>query len=147
MHPKISLNGVYLDALTFFHIYAKAFDNMSLFIKKHSRIIFMYFLKSPCYDIPRFYNTKVNMSIREQFTEAQKTVKNLSKKPGCWDLLALYANFKQATDGDADGSRPSMTDCIARAKYDAWAALAGTQPEAAQQKYIELVDRLVKQDA
>lgn len=87
------------------------------------------------------------MSIREQFTEAQKTVKNLSKKPGSWDLLALYANFKQATDGDADGSRPSMTDFIARAKYDAWAALAGTQPEAAQQKYIELVDRLVKQDA
>lgn len=87
------------------------------------------------------------MNIHEQFAAAQMTVKNLSKKPGNLDLLALYANYKQATDGDADGHRPSMTDFIARAKYDAWAALAGTQPETAQQKYIELVNRLTEQDA
>ena len=86
------------------------------------------------------------MSIKEQFAAAQIAVKNLSEKPGNLDLLALYANFKQATDGDADGNRPSMTDFIARAKFDAWAALAGTQPEAAQQKYIVLVNRLVEQD-
>jgi acyl-CoA-binding protein len=87
------------------------------------------------------------MSISEQFAAAQVAVKNLSEKPGNLDLLALYANFKQATDGDAAGDRPGMTDFIARAKYDAWAALAGIAPEAAQQKYIELVNRLVEQDA
>ncbi|MBS1174602.1 MAG: acyl-CoA-binding protein [Burkholderiaceae bacterium] len=87
------------------------------------------------------------MSINEQFAAAQIAVKNLSEKPGNLDLLALYANFKQATDGDADGNRPNMTDFIARAKYDAWAALAGTAPEVAQEKYIELVNRLTGQDS
>jgi acyl-CoA-binding protein len=86
------------------------------------------------------------MNIHEQFAAAQIAVKNLSEKPGNLDLLALYANFKQATDGDADGNRPGMTDFIARAKYDAWVALTGTSKEAAQQKYIELVNRLIEQD-
>ena len=86
------------------------------------------------------------MSTLEQFNAAQAAVKTLSEKPGNLDLLALYANFKQGTDGDATGERPGMTDFIARAKFDAWAALAGTTQEAAQQKYIELVNRLVEQD-
>lgn len=61
------------------------------------------------------------------------------EKPGNLDLLALYANYKQATDGDADGNRPSMTDFIARAKYDAWAHWQEPSLKQRQQKYIELV--------
>ena len=86
------------------------------------------------------------MSISEQFAAAQVAVKNLSEKPGNLDLLALYANFKQGTDGDADGNRPGMTEFVARAKYDAWAALSGTSKEGAMQSYVDLVNRLVEQD-
>lgn len=85
-------------------------------------------------------------TITEQFEAAQLAVKSLSEKPGNFDLLALYANFKQATDGDADGNRPGMTEFIARAKYDAWAALNGTSKEDAMQSYVDLVNRLVEQD-
>ena len=85
-------------------------------------------------------------TITEQFEAAQVAVKNLSEKPGNIDLLALYANFKQATDGDADGNRPGMTEFVARAKYDAWAALSGTSKEGAMQSYVDLVNRLVEQD-
>ena len=85
-------------------------------------------------------------AITEQFETAQVAVKNLSEKPGNFDLLALYANFKQATDGDADGNRPGMTAFVARAKYDAWAALSGTSKEDAMQSYVDLVNRLVEQD-
>ena len=81
------------------------------------------------------------MSIKEQFAAAQIAVKNLSEKPGNLDLLALYANFKQATDGDADGNRPSMTDFIARAKYDAWAALAADSENAMSRILACLVAR------
>lgn len=85
-------------------------------------------------------------TIAEQFEAAQIAVKNLSEKPGNFDLLALYANFKQATDGDANGERPGMTEFVARAKYDAWAALAGTSKDDAMQSYVDLVNRLVEQD-
>ena len=85
-------------------------------------------------------------TITEQFEAAQVAVKKKKKKPGNFDLLALYANFKQATDGDADGNRPGMTEFVARAKYDAWAALSGTSKEGAMQSYVDLVNRLVEQD-
>ena len=35
-----------------------------------------------------------------------------------------------------------MTDFVARAKFDAWAGLAGTSQEEAQQQYIDLIEEL-----
>ena len=49
-------------------------------------------------------------TITEQFEAAQVAVKNLSEKPGNFDLLALYANFKQATDGDAGQGAHEATE-------------------------------------
>jgi diazepam-binding inhibitor (GABA receptor modulating acyl-CoA-binding protein) len=49
----------------------------------------------------------------------------LTKDPGPQVKLALYALFKQASDGDVKGKRPGFTDFVGRAKYDAWAALSG----------------------
>ena len=85
-------------------------------------------------------------TLHDQFEAAQVAVKALNTKPGNFDLLALYANYKQATDGDADGNRPGMTDFVGRAKYDAWAALSGTSKNEAMQNYADLVNRLVDQD-
>lgn len=77
-----------------------------------------------------------------QFAQAQLDSKNLPERPDNMTLLKIYALFKQASNGDANGERPGMTDMIGRAKWDAWNDLAGTTQEAAQQKYIDLISGL-----
>ncbi|MGQ0530629.1 MAG: acyl-CoA-binding protein [Panacagrimonas sp.] len=81
--------------------------------------------------------------IKALFEQAQKEIKTLTKRPSNADLLALYALFKQATEGDAKGARPGMLDMVGRAKYDAWAQLKGTGKEQAMQKYLDVVKGLL----
>ena len=81
------------------------------------------------------------------FEQAQKDVKTLTQRPGNDEMLALYAHFKQAGQGDASGSRPGMFDMINRAKFDAWAALKGMSQAAAEQAYIDKVNALLKTHA
>ena len=78
------------------------------------------------------------------FEQAQLDVKTLTKRPANEDMLALYAHFKQASAGDASGSRPGMFDMVNRAKYDAWAALKGLSQAAAEQAYIDKVSALLQ---
>jgi diazepam-binding inhibitor (GABA receptor modulating acyl-CoA-binding protein) len=82
------------------------------------------------------------MSLQDRFTQAQADSKNLSERPDNATLLKIYALYKQGANGDATGERPGMTDFVARAKYDAWAALKGTSQEDAMQQYVELIDGL-----
>jgi diazepam-binding inhibitor (GABA receptor modulating acyl-CoA-binding protein) len=82
------------------------------------------------------------MSLVDQFNQAQADSKNLPERPDNMTLLKIYALFKQASSGDADGDRPGMTDFVARAKFDAWAELKGTSKDAAMQEYIDLIDSL-----
>lgn len=82
--------------------------------------------------------------LKKQFTAATQDVKALAKRPGNDQLLELYALYKQATDGDVQGSRPGLFDMTGRAKYDAWAKRKGTSVEKAMKAYIELVARLQK---
>jgi acyl-CoA-binding protein len=82
--------------------------------------------------------------IKAAFEQAQKDVRKLTKKPSNDDLLALYSLFKQGADGDVKGSRPGMLAVVDRAKYDAWAKLKGTSPEAAMKRYIAKVEELLK---
>ncbi|MGH8504434.1 MAG: acyl-CoA-binding protein [Stenotrophobium sp.] len=81
--------------------------------------------------------------LKPLFEKALKDVKTLTKRPSNDDLLALYALFKQSTDGDASGSRPGMLDMVGRAKYDAWAKLKGATKDSAMQKYIDKVKGLL----
>lgn len=82
------------------------------------------------------------MELSAKFEDAQVRVKKLASAPSTDDLLALYAFYKQATAGDASGSRPGMFDLKGRAKFDAWAKVKGTSKEDAMTKYVALVDRL-----
>lgn len=75
-----------------------------------------------------------------QAAVAQST--SLPEKPANLTLLRLYALYKQATQGDASGDRPGMTDFVGRAKYDAWATLAGLPSDEAKQNYIDLIESL-----
>jgi len=81
--------------------------------------------------------------LQAQFEQAQKDVETLTSRPSNEDLLALYANYKQATAGDVEGKRPGFTDLKGRAKYDAWAGLQGTAKEDAMQAYIDKVQELL----
>ena len=74
-----------------------------------------------------------------EFEQAVVAVKGLTKDPGNDMKLKLYGLFKQATAGDATGARPGFTNPVGRAKYDAWAKLSGTAPEAAQDQYVAIV--------
>jgi len=79
-----------------------------------------------------------------QFESAAKEVQNLTKRPSNEELLALYALYKQATEGDVKGSRPGMLDLKGRAKYDAWAKQKGRNTQEVQREYVSLVDSLKK---
>lgn len=81
------------------------------------------------------------MRLDEQFNDAQARVKTLPSQSNSV-LLDLYALFKQASDGDATGTRPGMMDMRGRAKYDARAGRKGMTKEEAKKAYVELVNRL-----
>lgn len=87
------------------------------------------------------------MSLDEKFSDAQDRVKGLTKRPSNEELLQLYALYKQGTAGDVTGKRPGRLDLKGRAKYDAWAKLAGTTGDQAKEKYVALVDDLLEKYA
>ncbi len=81
-------------------------------------------------------------ALQERFEDAAARVTQLPGRPDNADLLRLYALYKQGSSGDVSGDRPGMIDFVGRAKYDAWADLAGTPRDEAQRGYVELVEQL-----
>ncbi|HEX8108073.1 MAG TPA: acyl-CoA-binding protein [Kofleriaceae bacterium] len=81
--------------------------------------------------------------LAQRFADAQARIRQVSSL-GNDVLLELYGLYKQATAGDASGSRPGMLDIRGRAKYDAWAARKGTTADAAMTAYIAVVDRATR---
>ena len=58
-------------------------------------------------------------------------------------LLKIYALYKQATSGDADGKRPGFADMVGRAKWDAWNEIKGNVgATTAMQEYVDLIEEL-----
>jgi acyl-CoA-binding protein len=80
--------------------------------------------------------------LADLFERAAAGAKQLPEKPDNATLLRLYALYKQGSAGDVTGDRPGMMDFVGRAKYDAWAELAGTDRDDAKQQYIDLVEEL-----
>ena len=76
------------------------------------------------------------------FEAAVANSKNLSERPDNVTLLKIYALYKQATAGDNTEKKPSFSDMVARAKWDAWEKLKGTDLDAAKQQYIDLITEL-----
>jgi diazepam-binding inhibitor (GABA receptor modulator, acyl-CoA-binding protein) len=83
--------------------------------------------------------------LQQQFEQAQQAVKTLTECPDNATLLKLYVTYKQATEGNAADERPRMSEFVARAKFDAWEALAGTSEDDAMNQYISLVNGLMTQ--
>ena len=85
--------------------------------------------------------------LKSAFEQAQADVKTLTERPSNDDLLALYAHFKQATDGDVSGKRPGITNPVGRYKHDAWAAISGMSADEAMQAYVDAVDEVARKHA
>jgi diazepam-binding inhibitor (GABA receptor modulating acyl-CoA-binding protein) len=84
------------------------------------------------------------MSLQEEFEQAIRESKELTKRPDNETLLRLYSLYKQATEGDLSNSTPTpaMFDFVANAKYSAWKALKGTSQDEAMQQYIGIFAEL-----
>ena len=82
------------------------------------------------------------MDIKELFQAAVANSKTLSAKPDNETLLKLYSLYKQETEGDAGEDSSNPFDFVAKAKYNAWAALKGQTQDTAMQAYIDLVNKL-----
>lgn len=80
--------------------------------------------------------------LKAQFETAVADSKNLSERPDNQTMLQMYALYKQATSGDASGSRPGFTDMVGRAKWDAWNEMKGTSADDAMKRYVALIEDL-----
>ena len=76
------------------------------------------------------------------FEAAQANAQLLPERPDNPTLLKIYGLFKQATEGDNTAKRPSFSDIVARAKWDAWTARKGLSADEAKQQYIDLIESL-----
>ncbi|KAF7543604.1 hypothetical protein G7Z17_g10605 [Cylindrodendrum hubeiense] len=79
------------------------------------------------------------------FQTAVDDSKKLTSKPGPDELLELYALFKVGCGEDiSDAPSPGMFDLKGKAKKNAWQKVVdeGISAEAAQTRYVELVEKL-----
>ena len=76
------------------------------------------------------------------FTDARKKVEELYKRMDNKTIRKVYAYYKQATEGDISGKRPSALRFRDRVKFDAWSSISGMSKEDAEAAYIELVNGL-----
>jgi diazepam-binding inhibitor (GABA receptor modulator, acyl-CoA-binding protein) len=80
--------------------------------------------------------------LKKQFEQAVADSKSLPEKPDNMTLLKIYALYKQASSGDAEGKRPGFSDMVGRAKWDAWNEVKGKDTNAAMQEYVDLIESL-----
>ncbi len=82
------------------------------------------------------------MNLHEQFEQAVAESKQLPEKPSNDILLKIYSLYKQATQGDVSGEKPSGFDFVNLAKYNAWESLKGKTSEESMQEYVDLINSL-----
>jgi acyl-CoA-binding protein len=80
--------------------------------------------------------------LQARFEAAEAQSKLLPARPDNPTLLKIYGLYKQGTQGDNTEKRPSFSDFVARAKWDAWTVHKGTSADDAKQGYIDLIESL-----
>ncbi|MDI3382341.1 acyl-CoA-binding protein [Xenophilus aerolatus] len=80
--------------------------------------------------------------LQARFEAAEANAKLLPARPDNPTLLKIYGLYKQATQGDNAEKKPSFSDFVARAKWDAWSVHKGVSADDAKQKYIDLIESL-----
>ncbi|MBN8744414.1 MAG: acyl-CoA-binding protein [Thiomonas arsenitoxydans] len=87
-------------------------------------------------------DTPITAELQTAFDAAVAHSKTLTTRPDNQTLLQLYGLYKQGSAGDVSGERPGLTDFVARAKWDAWAARKGMPRAEAMQAYIDQINAL-----
>ena len=82
------------------------------------------------------------MNLTDKFHQAKTDIAEFLPRDDRLTMLKLYSLYKQATEGDAQGKRPPITQMIKRVQWDAWQELKGTSQTQAMQDYINLVESL-----
>ncbi|KHN74990.1 Acyl-CoA-binding domain-containing protein 6 [Toxocara canis] len=78
--------------------------------------------------------------LQQRFDSAAAFVRTVTDRIPRYDLLYLYARYKQATMGNADANdRPGMFDWKGREKFDSWFALGNLSREDAMREYTNRV--------
>ena len=77
-----------------------------------------------------------------KFETAVRESTGLAQRPDDDNLLKLYALYKQASEGDISGERPSFADFVGAAKFDAWEKVKGQSQLEAMQQYVDLIESL-----
>ena len=80
------------------------------------------------------------MSSDQMFQNACSEVEKNSANINQSILLKLYSYYKQATEGNAIGKRPGLTNLRNRVKYDEWKTLEGISSDEAKENYIKIVN-------
>ena len=71
------------------------------------------------------------------FNDAKQKVEELYKRMDNKTIRKVYAYYKQATEGDISGKRPSALRFRDRVKFDAWSSISGMSKKEAEAAYIE----------
>jgi acyl-CoA-binding protein len=84
--------------------------------------------------------------VKQQFEAAASFVKAWKPQqgqPGASEKLQCYSLYKQATQGNVQGSRPGMLDFANQAKWDAWSECKGCRQEDAMRSYVHVIEAQV----
>jgi len=81
---------------------------------------------------------------RLDYEQAQARVTLLKERPDNSSMLQLYGLFKQASSGKCNAKKPGALDFVKKAKWQAWDSLGDISQDEAKNKYIDLVESLIK---
>jgi diazepam-binding inhibitor (GABA receptor modulating acyl-CoA-binding protein) len=84
-------------------------------------------------------------TLDDQFRDAIFSVKEKTSPTSKDDLLILYGLYKQVSEGDCNTFQPWSVQIEQREKWDAWNKNKGMDRTVAIKKYIEKVNKLIKQ--
>jgi acyl-CoA-binding protein len=97
----------------------------------------LFYCQNPIFATDKIYV----MESKSLFEKAVADSNSLNTKPSNETLLQLYSLYKQATKGDVNIDPPENPfDFVAKAKYEAWAALKGTSIKDAQNESTWLIN-------
>lgn len=91
---------------------------------------------------PAAASSSVTDELKQRFDAAKARLNTLTAPPDQLTMLALYALFKQANEGDVSGRRPAMTKMVDRAKFDERQKIKGMTATEAMELYIAKVNSL-----
>lgn len=81
----------------------------------------------------------MSTDVKKRFDLSAKMIKILNDGPSNYELLKLYALYKQSTIGDCNISQPSTLNLKESAKWNAWNKIKGMSRVDAMNKYSDLV--------